>query len=429
MVNALLSSGLASSRDRHLNSFFQDNLVIGDATRTGSPAIGRIVGGLCQSGVPTYANGDGVSFQFNTKGELKVDTELTVSGVEINNIKVYSTDGTVANTKYGKIDANGVVYINPWNGAQGAVVIDDTAQSGTPAFVNVGGEYRSSGTVYTDGDATVLQTDLNGYVKVNTSKSQATHDEAVVTRGDQSMFESKDFDGSTLPNAVTEGDAVRQAGSLNGVAYTMLTDGDGSDTPLVAESAAISAANGGTVGLMTMAEALSAQKSAITASDASRFVVNLNGELVLAAYIWATGKIGVTESDPLSSQYVDNAINVDTTNVGAGPTYYPSVNGLELDGSKNFSWTGKLIEGDAEDNTLTVEVMNDEDLSSGDWITTTYFYDLTTNTWVTSYGCNATTTLMAGCMDDINFSRVRFKFVGGGSATNTIIINGRTTAI
>jgi hypothetical protein len=55
---------------------------------------------------------------FGTDGKLLVDTELTLSGVEINNIKVYSTDGSTGNVKYGKVDSNGVVYINPWNGAQ-----------------------------------------------------------------------------------------------------------------------------------------------------------------------------------------------------------------------------------------------------------------------------------------------------------------------
>lgn len=45
-------------------------------------------------------------------------------------------------------------------------------------------------------------------------------------------LESKDFDGSVLPNVVgTEGDAVRAAGSLYGVQYVMPVSEDGSQSP------------------------------------------------------------------------------------------------------------------------------------------------------------------------------------------------------
>ena len=45
------------------------------------------------------------------------------------------------------------------------VATDDSAMPATPPFLPVGGEYRSSATTYTDGDATVLQTDVNGNLK------------------------------------------------------------------------------------------------------------------------------------------------------------------------------------------------------------------------------------------------------------------------
>lgn len=47
----------------------------------------------------------------------------------------------------------------------GAIATDDDAMTATPPFMAVGGEYRSSSTTYTDGDATVLQTDENGTLK------------------------------------------------------------------------------------------------------------------------------------------------------------------------------------------------------------------------------------------------------------------------
>ena len=108
-INTLSGTGL---RDRNFNSFFQDNLPVTDANHTGSPAIGRVVGGVAVSGTPTYANYDGVPFTFTTDGRIRTDTELEVSGVEINNIKVYSTDNTSANSRYGLIDGSGVVFMN-----------------------------------------------------------------------------------------------------------------------------------------------------------------------------------------------------------------------------------------------------------------------------------------------------------------------------
>lgn len=45
-------------------------------------------------------------------GVLKVDTELSVDALTLNidNLKVASTDGTVGNAKYIKVDADGTVY-------------------------------------------------------------------------------------------------------------------------------------------------------------------------------------------------------------------------------------------------------------------------------------------------------------------------------
>ena len=51
-------------------------------------------------------------------------------------------------------------------GAQ-SVATDDAAMVASPKFLPIGGEYRASATTYADGDATVLQTDVNGSVKVD----------------------------------------------------------------------------------------------------------------------------------------------------------------------------------------------------------------------------------------------------------------------
>jgi len=93
--------------------------------------------------------------------------------------------------------------------------------------------------------------------------------------------EAKDYDGVALPNVVAEGDAVRSAASLYGVKYAMLIAEDGVGTPQVAHDAAISAANGGTIGLMEMDEAkdfdLEALPNAVAEGDAVRAASTLSG--------------------------------------------------------------------------------------------------------------------------------------------------------
>jgi len=145
-------------------------------------------------------------------------------------------------------------------------------------------------------------------------------------------------------------------------------------------------------------------------------------------YDAATDSDKASEVSPLDSHYENSFVDVDTTNVGAGPTYYPASTGVSMDTLKSMSFSGKIIEGDAELNTLTVEVTNDEDTTSGDW-QQIYFFDNLSNAWVNSYTCNGTTTQMAASLDNLDFRYVRFKFVGGASATNTLIIKARAVPL
>lgn len=50
-----------------------------------------------------------------TNNRLCVDTELTISSVTIANIKVYSTDGTAANAKFGKVESDGTLVTRETN--------------------------------------------------------------------------------------------------------------------------------------------------------------------------------------------------------------------------------------------------------------------------------------------------------------------------
>ena len=90
-------------------------------------------------------------------------------GMEFEAIGALSTDGGTAGDKVPwKASAEGVPYthVATVDGGVSAVVADDSAQDATPGMMNVGGEYRASDTTYTDGDATILQTDVNGYAKI-----------------------------------------------------------------------------------------------------------------------------------------------------------------------------------------------------------------------------------------------------------------------
>jgi len=225
------------------------------------------------------------------------------------------------------------------------------------------------------------------------------------------ILESKDFDGSALPNAVTEGQGVRPAVSLNGIGYTMLTDEDGSDTPIVAESAVISAANGGSIGIMGMMEAASTQKTAVTAADAVRPIANLNGEQVIASHTWSTNSNRTEEIDPVSEHYVEEEL-IDTTNVAAATNYYPSSDGKVL-GAFNIVSIQGIISGGV---TATIEATWD-DAASPDWVDVTPAgYDLLTNA---TGGASFIDTNFALDFDQLNAKKVRIKSVTS-DATNGV---------
>jgi len=60
-------------------------------------------------------------------GVLKVDTELSVDALTLNidNLKVASTDGTVGNAKYIKVDADGTVHVTGVSTISGVVDVDE----------------------------------------------------------------------------------------------------------------------------------------------------------------------------------------------------------------------------------------------------------------------------------------------------------------
>jgi hypothetical protein len=65
--------------------------------------------------------------------------------------------------------------------------------------------------------------------EINTDLNEdGVHANTVSASGPAPLLEGKDFDGAALPNAVTEGQGVRQAGTLSGITFTFLVNEDGS---------------------------------------------------------------------------------------------------------------------------------------------------------------------------------------------------------
>jgi hypothetical protein len=289
--------------------------------------------------------------------------------------------------------------------------------------------------VGTEGDAVRPAASLTGIgysmlTNKNGSGTPTVTHSAIIQNGEGTVAlmtaaEAKDFDGSALPNSVTEGDATRMASSGSGVAYQMPVTSDGSETPIVAESAAISAANGGSSGMMAMVQARDTQKTAVTEDDAVRPVANANGELVVAGFDWSAESITVAEQSPLDQQYVNESL-VDTTNVAATTHYYPSSSGDTMDGYKDMSLTGKLIDADGT-LTLSLECMNDEDTAAGDW-NSVYFYDDVANANVLTQTVTNGTITFAVSANNNNFRRFRWGVTASG-ATNTVILKQRRKAL
>ena len=210
-------------------------------------------------------------------------------------------------------DANGALYVQLGDAADNSpIATDDSAQDATPEIINIGGEYRLAETTYTDGDATILQTDVNGYTKVR----------------------SKDYD----------------SGTTSGKKY---------------------------------------------------------------------------EISPLDTHNVSTSL-LDTTNLAAATNYYPATTGTSMDGYKDLSLSGKFIDGDGT-FTMTVEAMNDEDTTNGDWIQV-YGYDdknnVTANSWTVTNG----TLTYAISFNEMNYKYYRIKVVNDG-ATNTAILKTRRKAL
>lgn len=142
------------------------------------------------------------------------------------------------------------------------------------------------------------------------------------------------------------------------------------------------------------------------------------------AYDLSTDTTKVINQSPDRSSYVQDSL-ADTTN-STGTVYYPSATFVSMDGFKDMSLTGKLIDADAT-TTMTVECSNDEDVTNADAVQV-YGYDSKNNAMVNSIVAASTTTTFAWDFDNLNYSYFRVKVVYGDS-TNTSVIKMRRKSL
>ncbi len=97
-----------SMTNRLFESLYLDNSTAVTANHSTEFAMG--IAGKYTAADPALADGKWSFLRVTSDGKLMVDTELTLTGVTIDNVKVFSTDGTVANAKYAKVNASLIPY-------------------------------------------------------------------------------------------------------------------------------------------------------------------------------------------------------------------------------------------------------------------------------------------------------------------------------
>ena len=157
----------------------------GTTTYTEGSTSGYVFGGVRNDTLASLADTDNeiAPLQVNENGALYVTSGADHNASVVDNgigimAEAKSIDGSALPNTTAEGDAirvaatrGGVLYscLISGDGLKSPVIDDDDGQVATPAMVNVGGEYRSSDTTYADGDATILQTNVNGLLRVDGS--------------------------------------------------------------------------------------------------------------------------------------------------------------------------------------------------------------------------------------------------------------------
>ena len=392
---------------------------VDNATATATPTI-ALTGGIYKDAFDTYADNDAAPVHMDVSGQLIVNplglqpTVVSESGMpatpnvlpiagEYNATPVAFTDADAAVLQ---TDVKGALQVNPL-GIQ-ANVVDESAMPVTPNILPVAGEYRLAKTTYTDGDATVLQSDKNGRLEVTggTAIPPYTYSSA---RGDFTATYTSNVTITLAGVATLTNDQL---------AFIRVTDTAGTATLTF-----VNGASGVAMSVSSNVITITGAGTPFASGDTYDVGINLQDK----GYDANLDSMKTIRQNMEVDQYVEESI-VDTTNVATG-TYYPSADGSALGRYNNLMLTGKLIDGAAETTTMTVELTNDEDSTTAnrDWVQI-YGYDAKNNTTVNSQAATNETTTFAWNFNKINAKYVRYKIVSS-AATNTVIIKQKKTAV
>jgi hypothetical protein len=403
---------------RKFASLVEDNKTAAEADI--NTAHGNVIAGIYTSSDPTLANNDFGFLRLTSDGKLMVDTELTIDGgsLHIDNMFVYSTDNTAANARYGDIDGNGYVSVNVMS--MSGVVTDDSAQAATPQMINVGGEYRSGApTTYTDGDATIFQTNMNGYLKIDGAGSQ---NQAVGASSIMQGAEAKAFNDSALPNTVSTGNAIRVAATLSGVQYFFPVTEDGAETPITNEDEAMKnnqagytvhgqvADFDGSDALPTTGDTEGKASSFAVTSQGVQFVTLVNDDGSdygqIKGYDSGTDSLKGFEVSPLSSHHVEETLADVTNETNATTSYY-----MDMDGYKTFAVQIEINGGATDTTTVTVEASIQDDGTAAASAT----YQDVTNEWFEAANFTEDTILERNVPVDVKFVKIKTVTAGGNN--------------
>jgi len=154
--------------------------------------MGLVIGGRYNATNPTLTDGQYSMLNLDASGRVKcildgatisIGGDLDVDVSAFTDSSGSNVEGAMVYTHTESLAAKSDI----WQGFGGwdktgdtfrafPISIDDSAMPATPDFVGVGGEYRAAATTYTDGDATILQTDINGYLKITQTNTEYTDD-------------------------------------------------------------------------------------------------------------------------------------------------------------------------------------------------------------------------------------------------------------
>jgi|TARA_Y100000034_G_C6905929_1_gene420364 hypothetical protein len=317
-----------------------------------------IIGAYYTTAAPTFTNGQYGHLRMSADGKLMVDTELTIDGnVIVDNVAVWATNISDSSTSsFALVDAAGHPQIDVLTlpGSLTGYAEDTQHNSGDIGIQMLAVRLNSSAALAgTDSDYSPLQVNATGWLRTVTL-AEKTEDTAHST-GDTGNFIL----------------GVRQD------SQTSLTGTDGDYTP---------------------------------------FVVTQYGEQVLAGYNWTTGKLGITESNPISSHHVEETL-ADVTNETNATTYYY----VDMDGYKTFAIQVEI--GAATDTcTVSVEATIQDDGTAAASCT---YQDVSTD-WFGAASWTADVWLEKDTPTNVKYFRIKTVTAGGNNDADYTIYEKRS---